>query len=217
MHSLDLLHKCHAYVPPLKIWALMATVPTTACLFLLHDLFTAPIPQSHKQQGGLHFQALMVQSLSVTDPFPPLTHSQHVSNTINSIQTASGSPSPLSHPQFSQSCSSHLKHAFASLSCPRSSPTQQPEHFSKLSNLSPCIWNSPVLSSLLREESKLLPYTLQDRTLACVCAQFLPSLFTFLPVSFRGALATFALSSMKRHSTRVLCTCSFLWCFAFLE
>lgn len=139
MHSLDLLHKCHAYVPPLKIWALIATVPTTARLFLLHDLFTAPIPQSHKQQGGLHFQALMVQSLSVTDPFPPLTHSQHVSNTVNSIQTASGCPSPLSHPHFPQSCSSHLKHAFASLSCPSSSPTQQPEHFSKLSNLSPCI------------------------------------------------------------------------------
>lgn len=101
-----------------------ATVPTTAHSFLLHDLFTAPIPQSHKQQGGLHFQLLMVQSLSVTDPFPPLTHSQHVSNTVNSIQTASGCPSPLSHPYFPQSCSSHLKHAFASLSCPSSySPT----------------------------------------------------------------------------------------------
>lgn len=96
-------------------------------------------------------------------------------------------------------------------------PTQQPEHYTKLSNLSPCIWNSPVLSSLLRKEGKLLLYSRQNWPLACVCPHFLPSLFPFLPVSFRRALTTFALPSMKRHSTRGLWTCSFLWWFAFLE
>lgn len=219
MHSLDLLHKCHTYVPPLKIWVLKLQCPQLHTRFFSTTYSLPRFPNLINSKAAYIFSCWWYSLWAWLIPFR-LSPTPNMSATPSTLFKLRQGALPhcltLISPRV-VAVISNMPLLLFPVPVHPPTHTQQPEHFTKLSNLSPCVWNSPVLSSLLRKEGKLLLYTLQDRTLACVCPHVLPSLFTFLPLSFRGALTTFALSSMKRHSTRGLCTCSFLWCFAFLE